>query len=220
MECTVTSYEYQKWLLLFAQEADGVVVLAGRREDTSDMVPFADLPESVRWFCNPDDPTCKYVPGFDRIEKLMALAGQLYEVLADNVIRADVYCKVVTERTFEPAPLKFNNAADLLMGLTGQTPEDVQGDVEGRIKQVVYKTTDCGAWIGFSPCGIEVGSIVEGSDASVGPYKLYYPFSIEEYRAVLRIVEAEADQLWHEANDDDDPDQDIWWDETDLGYGG
>jgi hypothetical protein len=51
--------------------------------------------------------------------------------------------------------------------------------------------------------GITVGSIVEGSDADVGPVFLAYPFTMAQFWSALEDVNAEACALWDEANRDE-----------------
>ncbi|MCU0613257.1 MAG: hypothetical protein MUE60_15915 [Candidatus Eisenbacteria bacterium] len=78
-------------------------------------------------------------------------------------------------------------------------------DSEESAARAIYKATECGAWIRFEDDGIALGSIVEGSDAEVGPYHLKYADDFEpaEVDNLLDDINAEADVLWHEANDYD-----------------
>lgn len=50
--------------------------------------------------------------------------------------------------------------------------------------------------------GIKVGSIVEGSDAEVGPIELHFPFTNEQLWDAVQEVNDEACALWDEANTD------------------
>jgi hypothetical protein len=72
------------------------------------------------------------------------------------------------------------------------------------LKKTVYKYTECGAWIHHENGKIELGSIVEGSDAEVGPYTLNFPFEMKSFWDTLQKIEDEADMLWKEANEGDD----------------
>lgn len=102
----------------------------------------------------------------------------------------------------------------------------------------LYKYTDCGPSLGFlvpgfkdrgfihyedkearlenqpwwSDCiGVQVSSIVEGSDAEVMPVTLTWPFTEEQFDNVVKDVNSEACRLWDEANgpvDADDEDED------------
>ena len=87
--------------------------------------------------------------------------------------------------------------------------------------RAVYKYTDCGPWVAaVLPNGnevyyadlnglklkmstrvvaVKVGSIVEGSDACIGPYRVTDP---ADFEATLQQVSAEANEAWHEANDE------------------
>ena len=68
-----------------------------------------------------------------------------------------------------------------------------------------YKDTDCGAWLRFTETGLEMGSIVEGSDAEIDTTPLRWTGE-EDVAAWLReaitYIEGEADMLWREANED------------------
>jgi hypothetical protein len=72
---------------------------------------------------------------------------------------------------------------------------------KAQIEKAVYELTECGAWIKFTKDGVELGSIVEGSDAEVGPESLTYPFSIGEIWNTLEGIDNEACALWDEANE-------------------
>jgi hypothetical protein len=77
---------------------------------------------------------------------------------------------------------------------------------EALIKRGVYKYTDCGAWIAFTTTGVKLGSIVEGSSAECTPHDIAYSGDDAAFKAAfwaaLKEIEAEADILWREANED------------------
>lgn len=85
----------------------------------------------------------------------------------------------------------------------------------------LYENTDCGPWVSFlmvggrtvyyddatpenvqnEQCvGIEIGSIVEGSDMEIGPYKLLFPFSEKELDDTLKSINDEASFYWDRDN--------------------
>jgi len=86
--------------------------------------------------------------------------------------------------------------------------------------RALYRDTDCGPWVRFlrkgnSPIyyedaeahhpialciGIEIGSIVEGSDVEIGPVTLMFPFSSKKLRKTIQWVNDEAVAAWLEAN--------------------
>lgn len=68
------------------------------------------------------------------------------------------------------------------------------------LKKAIYKGTACGAWITASDRGVQVGSIVEGSDAETETYTLNFPFEYRELWSALDCVDKEAAVLWEEAN--------------------
>jgi hypothetical protein len=89
----------------------------------------------------------------------------------------------------------------------------------------LYKYTDCGPWASFSlpgkadsiyygddkarkgwrkwarRCsGINIGSIVEGSDVNVGPTHLSFPFTKDEFWAAVKAINDEAAFYWKRDN--------------------
>ena len=82
---------------------------------------------------------------------------------------------------------------------------------EEAIRRAVYKGTACGAWVHFpagKPNRVEIGSIVEGSDAEVRADPVLYEDGgeafIARYREAIEYVEGEAVILWDEANSDEE----------------
>lgn len=72
---------------------------------------------------------------------------------------------------------------------------------EKLIKRMIYKGTDCGAWIDFDENGIKLGSIVEGTDFSCQSYFLSWRnISEESISERIHAIETEADALWMWAN--------------------
>lgn len=67
-------------------------------------------------------------------------------------------------------------------------------------EKAIYKGTECGAWIIFDEEGVSIGSIVEGSEAEVGPEHLAYPFVSERFWEELEEINITACELWEEAN--------------------
>lgn len=97
------------------------------------------------------------------------------------------------------------------MRIINSIPEfyEVRGFGEETMDQVTrntYKYTDCGAWCKTAhdnQCeviGLQVGSIVEGSDAETQVHTIKFPFEIGEFWNALDEVENEASVLWEEAN--------------------
>src|SRR3954467_13725909 len=60
------------------------------------------------------------------------------------------------------------------------------------LNRELFLESDSGAWVTVQPDGISLGSIVEGSEAEIGPYRLGFPFSARQFRDFLRLIEAEA----------------------------
>lgn len=85
---------------------------------------------------------------------------------------------------------------------------------------IMYHEYECGPWLAFveiggdalhsdsegarslTACdGVQVGSIVEGSDAEVTRAPLWFPFTPELFEAYVKDINDEACQLWDEANE-------------------
>lgn len=73
---------------------------------------------------------------------------------------------------------------------------------EAEAKRRMYKDTNCGAWLEFTPDGIVIGSIVEGLDFGTMTYPLYYAdnFTSADIQARIDAVEREAEALWEWGN--------------------
>ena len=67
------------------------------------------------------------------------------------------------------------------------------------LERSVYKNTDCGAWISWDKNGIEIGSIVEGSDAEFDN-SFEFPFESKEVEDWIEELEYLTDEAWREAN--------------------
>jgi hypothetical protein len=90
----------------------------------------------------------------------------------------------------------LKNENDVIQYLSAETIEQA--------KKHLYKGTDCGAWIQFEENGIQLGSIVEGSDAEVSTDSLLYPFTSKSLEETIAYIESEASCLWEEANREED----------------
>jgi hypothetical protein len=77
--------------------------------------------------------------------------------------------------------------------------ESVREDAKS-IARRLYKDTSCG--IGFEevPGGVEVAGYAEGSDVELPNHRLLYPFTPEEFDAVVKVADEEGSQEWDEAN--------------------
>ena len=107
----------------------------------------------------------------------------------------------------------ITNLQQLLSYLGAETPWDA-GDI-------LYDDHECGPWLAFivgeeviryeskeavnlTVCdGVQVGSIVEGSDAEVTREALLFPFTEALFEAYVKDVNAQACSLWHEANSEE-----------------
>ena len=101
-------------------------------------------------------------------------------------------------------------------------------ETPSRFGRAIYKWVDCGPWVEFlvnsdnyegvyyedtdvdekvtndNCVGINVGSIVEGSDAEIGPVGLFFPFTPERLWDTLDGINEEACYEWDIANLEED----------------
>jgi hypothetical protein len=120
---------------------------------------------------------------------------------------------------------------EAFVGLVKGHSNGPEGSLRGFARQC-YKATDCGAWVSFKLADgrrvggggdpnvpvvsegpervveIIVGSIVEGSDAEIGPYRLAVDENFEQNRFwwLLQRVDREASDAWDEAHAEDEED--------------
>ena len=87
----------------------------------------------------------------------------------------------------------ISNINDIVKGKGLEKPE--------QLEHYVYKYTDCGAWIVWDDNGVEIGSIVEGSDAEFSE-RFLFPVESNELDAWITELEQLCDEAWHEANDE------------------
>lgn len=67
----------------------------------------------------------------------------------------------------------------------------------------VYKGTDCGAWLKLvDDSTIQLGSIVEGSDAECDTFTLSWPFTRDDFWHSLDQIESEAAYIWERDNNE------------------
>jgi hypothetical protein len=104
------------------------------------------------------------------------------------------------------SPYRFGRAlykyTDCGPWVTFVTP-GIVGSSFGR-HEVYYEDAAARGWAsrfwGPRCTGIRIGSIVEGSDAEVGPITLTFPFSNEHLWDAVQEIDKEACLVWDEAN--------------------
>jgi hypothetical protein len=98
---------------------------------------------------------------------------------------------------------KVQNQWELYEEITGERLKtDDRYEVERHIQKAIYKGTDCGAWVAFSPEGVQVGSIVEGSDCEIYGDKLEWGFKMTAFWDAIEDVNHRASVEWEIANND------------------
>jgi len=72
----------------------------------------------------------------------------------------------------------------------------------------LYKATSCGAWIAEEANGVAIGSIVEGSDCDCQTHRIEWAKITEEsLNEAIAAIEDEAEELWNEANGEEEFDE-------------
>jgi hypothetical protein len=101
----------------------------------------------------------------------------------------------------------FSPAQEIIDLLAHDLGDDAKS--ESGIRKRIYKGTECGAHVSLTtPYEIAISSIVENGDQEIGPYSLKWPFTRDEFWAVVARVEEEADEAWVENEIHRDPDDD------------
>jgi len=74
-------------------------------------------------------------------------------------------------------------------------------DSKGELERVIYKYTDCGAWVATDNAEeVRLGSIVEGVDYVTREHCLTYPFTRDKFWRALEAIEEEAEQIWDDTH--------------------
>lgn len=84
----------------------------------------------------------------------------------------------------------------------GASPSEMTDE----IKEEIYDATDCGAWFTFNEedNSVQVGSIVEGSDAEFSMPPITFPFNTRQIVQSIEHLENLVEDAWNEANQEDD----------------
>ena len=151
----------------------------------------------------------------DTIRNVSTLEGFKFTTGTYGILKADV--------DFHEAP-KLVNKRKALAGLKAILSDNGSAMTVGALYHSIYKYTDCGPWLSaikhdghYVTCSnlgdlkledvaaLQIGSIVEGSDATVEGDILYLddlpPAElVKEFARQLEQVNSEACSLWEEAN--------------------
>lgn len=88
---------------------------------------------------------------------------------------------------------EIHNLEDLAAGIGCRASEI-------SIAAAVYNGTDCGAWIEWEADGIVLGSVVEGTQLVAAGRYLRFPFTMDQFWAVLGEVDAAATFVWNQTH--------------------
>lgn len=97
--------------------------------------------------------------------------------------------------TMDTSSNLIRNRAELCNKIFGE-PESATDE---RLSHDVYRCTACGGWCRTTDNGVQIGTIVEGSDAEFYD-SLVYPFTVGDWDSAWEEIEHLAEEAWEEAN--------------------
>ena len=71
-----------------------------------------------------------------------------------------------------------------------------------RIERDMFKNTACGMPISWDDNGVTLVGYVEGADCDGPSETLAFPFTMKEFNDTINYLEEEANEMWHEWNDE------------------
>ena len=143
---------------------------------------------------------CKFVvdAGTDEQADKKLLAGQ-YESKVETTETQDVY------QGYEYEDYKvFSGEGDETVICSIEDLCEALGTTVDDIESYMYKYTDCGMPISWDDHGVTLVGYVEGADCDGPSETLAFPFTLKDFNETVDALEAEADVMWHEWNDDDE----------------
>src|SRR4051794_24800073 len=105
-------------------------------------------------------------------------------------------------------PQLIRTAQELLLQVYGIEPTPGE-HIQTTLNRELFLESNSGAWVTVQPDGITLGSIVEGSEAEIGPYRLAFPFTTRQFLDFLRLIEAEAGDVLGDGRRCQDVDEDL-----------
>lgn len=89
-------------------------------------------------------------------------------------------------------------SVDDLCEYLGTTPDHLERDM--------FKYTECGMPIAWDDEKVSLVVYAEGADPEWS-HDLFFPFTAKEFDRMVKVVEEESDELWHEWNDEEDEEE-------------
>ena len=83
---------------------------------------------------------------------------------------------------------------------------DYLGTTPDYLERYMFKYTECGMPIAWDDDKVTLCVYAEGADAEWS-HDLLFPFTAKDFNNLVKIVEQESDELWHEWNDDEEEDE-------------
>jgi len=197
-----------RWSLL------GAVLIRARRQGQA----AGEVPPHVREYLT-IGPADREVFDTLKVEE----GNDVLRVTRPNALELVVTVRIADPPDRRPRPRRLKGAH--VVRTLADLCDYFHADEPGGLNRRIYKDTDCGASISIKPvgqewihCGMDarwqeltresaieafsIQTIVEGSDATVDSDPFWLPVKEVEIKVWIDDMEAQADELWHEANDD------------------
>ena len=129
----------------------------------------------------------------DELSAVTYYNGKLQEAITATQAAIDSWQQQKDELKSLVVPV-IQDECDILKYLSSESQDQA--------KRHIYKATECGASIHFRDNGITIGSIVEGADCDTTYHELDYPFLVKDFSEAVDEVEAEAEAIWIEWNEE------------------
>jgi hypothetical protein len=217
------------WIVQVNQSILGPVVPQARPRGGK-FRPARELPAALRQYLNlPDDINARPVIQGMTFAEIDGLALDAHLIRRTTRGHTRLLTIVLPPELRRPKPAAVPRNVPAIRSLR-ELCDYFGADTPAGLNRRIYKDTACGASLSLllsddtwlhngdqrlrsldveTPItGFTIQTIVEGSDATVDSDTFVLPVRQSEVKHWIADMEAEADRLWHEANDDDEGDTD------------
>jgi len=139
----------------------------------------------------------------EEVDKKLNAGEFEYEI--ERTISPDVY------RGWEYQPNEIGGMDQNCLPVDDEVICDLEGfakwfgcDGASELERALFKYTQCGMCYSADEDSITLVGYVEGADCDHPSETLFYPFSGQRAKDVMAHLEEEAEQMWHEWNDDEE----------------
>ena len=142
---------------------------------------------------------CKFVVDADSVDQVdRKLSAGQYEFKTETMKTQDVY------QGYEyVGHIVLSGEGDETVICSIEDLCDALGTAMDDIECYMYENTDCGMPISWDDHGVTLVGYVEGADCDGPSETLAFPFTLKDFNDTVDALEAEADVMWHEWNDED-----------------